>query len=185
MKKFWLWRFYYVIEVVLKVWCCLKYWWSMGYVCKVWGEYFGFVLPLKIQTITKYQCPFFDNELLRIKLKKRKAKRKYKGSKTSVLKSEYGNVTHMYSEKFLEKRRLYIENVLMENCSRKMFATLKLLLGQDVKQHPENKKTACKQLPRVLYIQSGKCYCIDSHCDRSWNSEKLRLTQWIRSRGCR
>ena len=40
----------------------------------------------------------------------------------------------MCFEKFLEKRRLYIENALMENCSRKKFATLKLLLGQDVEQ---------------------------------------------------
>ena len=48
----------------------------------------------------------------------------------------------MYFEKFLGKRRLYIENALMENCSRKKFATLKLLLGQDVEQLPkyENKK---------------------------------------------
>ena len=37
-------------------------------------------------------------------------------------------------EKFLEKRRLYVENALMENCSRKKLATLKLLLGQDVEQ---------------------------------------------------
>ena len=48
----------------------------------------------------------------------------------------------MYFGKFLEKRRLYIENALMESCSRKKFATLKLLLGQDVEQLPkyENKK---------------------------------------------
>ena len=43
----------------------------------------------------------------------------------------------MYFEKFLEKRGLYIENALMENCSCKKFATLKLLLGQDVEQHVE------------------------------------------------
>ena len=48
----------------------------------------------------------------------------------------------MYFEKFLEKRRLYIEIALMENCSRKKLVTLKLLLGQDVEQLPkyENKK---------------------------------------------
>ena len=100
------------------------------------------VLPLKIKTFTKHQCPFFDDELLRLKRKKRKAERKYGKSKLSVLKSEYENVTHMYFEKFLEKRRLYIENALMENCSRKKYAPLKLLLGQDVEQLPkyENKK---------------------------------------------
>ena len=95
------------------------------------------VLPLKIKTFTKHQCPFFDDELLRLKRKKRKAERKYRMWKLSVLKSEYENVTHMYFEKFLEKRRLYIENALMENCSRKKCAT-----GQDVEQLPkyENKK---------------------------------------------
>ena len=48
----------------------------------------------------------------------------------------------MYFEKFLEKRRLYIENALMEKCGRKKFATLRLFLGQDVEQLPkyENKK---------------------------------------------
>ena len=40
----------------------------------------------------------------------------------------------MYFEKFLEMRRLFIENALMENCSRKNCTTLKLLLGQDVEQ---------------------------------------------------
>ena len=45
------------------------------------------VLPLKIKTFTKDQCPFFDDELLRLKRKKRKAERKYRKSKTSVLKS--------------------------------------------------------------------------------------------------
>ena len=100
------------------------------------------VLPLKIKTFTKHHCPFFDDELLRSKRKKRKAERKHRKSKLSVLKSEYKNVTHMYFEKFLEKRRLYIENALMENSGRKRFATLKLLLGQDVEQLPkyENKK---------------------------------------------
>ena len=100
------------------------------------------VLPLKIKTVTKHQCPFFDDELLRLKRKERKAERKFRKSKTSVLKSEHENVTHMYFEKLLEKRRLYIENALIENCSRKKFATLKLLLGQDVEQLPksENKK---------------------------------------------
>ena len=100
------------------------------------------VLPLKIKTFTKHQCPFFDDELLRLKRKKRKAERKYRKSKTSVLKSEYENVTHMYFEKFLERRRLYKKNALRENCSRKKFAKLKLLLGQDVEQLTkyENKK---------------------------------------------
>ena len=48
----------------------------------------------------------------------------------------------MCFEKFLEKRWLYIENALTENCSRKMFATLKLFFGQDVEQLPkyEHKK---------------------------------------------
>ena len=48
----------------------------------------------------------------------------------------------MYFEKFLEKRRLYIENTLMENCSRKKISILNLLLGQNVEQLPkyENQK---------------------------------------------
>ena len=39
-------------------------------------------------------------------------------------------------------RSLYIDNALMENYSREKFATLKLLLGQDLEQLPkyENKK---------------------------------------------
>ena len=37
----------------------------------------------------------------------------------------------MSSEKFLERRRLYFENALIENESRKKFANIKLLLGQD------------------------------------------------------
>ena len=104
---------------------------------EAWDMYLRFeenildsILPLKIKIFTKHQCPFFDDELLRLKRKKRKAKRKYRKSKTSVLKSEYENVTHINFEKFLEKRRLYIENALMENCSRKKFATLKFLLGK-------------------------------------------------------
>ena len=78
------------------------------------------VLPLKIKTFTKHQCPFFDDELLRLKRKKRKAERKHKKSKTSVLKSENENVIDMYFEKFLEKPRLYFENALMENFSVKI-----------------------------------------------------------------
>ena len=107
------------------------------------GNILDSVLPLKIKTFTKHQCPLFDDELSRLKRKKRKAERKYRKSKLSVLKSEYKIVTHIYFEKFLEKRRLYIENALMENCSRKKFATLKLLLGQDVEQLPkyENKNS--------------------------------------------
>ena len=65
--------------------------------------------------------------------------------KTSVLKSEYENVTHMYFGKFLEKRRLYIENAVMENFGRKKVANLKLIIGQDVEQFPiyeNNKKLA-------------------------------------------
>ena len=91
---------------------------------------------------------------MRLKRKKKKAERKYRKSKTSVMKSESENVNHLYFEKFVEKRRLYIENALLEYCSRNKFATLKLLLGQDVEQLPkyENKKTACKRLERVLYI---------------------------------
>ena len=89
---------------------------------EAWDMYLRFeenildsVLPLKIKTFTKHQCPFFDDELLRLKRKKGKAERKNRQSKLSVLKSEYKIVTHMYFEKFLEKRRLYIENALMEN----------------------------------------------------------------------
>ena len=82
-----------------------------------------------------------------MKRKKRKAERKCRKSKLSELKSEYEIVTHMYFEKFLEKRRLYIENALMANCSRKKFAILKLLLGQDVEQLPKCEK---KQLANVF-----------------------------------
>ena len=51
-------------------------------------------------------------------------------------------VTTCIFVKFLEKGRFYIENALMENCSGKKVATLKLLLGQDVEQLPkyENQK---------------------------------------------
>ena len=100
------------------------------------------VLPLKTKTFTKHQGPFFDDEFLRLKRKKREAERKYRKPKTFVLKSEHENVTHMCFGKFLEQRRLYIENALMENSSRIKFATLKLLPGQNVEQLPkyENKK---------------------------------------------
>ena len=67
---------------------------------EAWDMYLRFeenildsILPLKIKIFTKHQCPFFDDELLRLK-------RKYRKSKTSVLKSEYENVTNMYFEKF-------------------------------------------------------------------------------------
>ena len=111
---------------------------------EAWGMYPMFeentldsVLPPEIKPITKHQCTFFEDELLRLKRKKINAEDKYRKSKTSVLESEYENVSHMYFEKFLEKGRLYIENALMEKCSRKKFATLKLLLGQDVEQLPK------------------------------------------------
>ena len=116
---------------------------------EAWDMYLSFeenfldsVLPLRIETFTKHQCLFFDDELLRLKRKKKKAERKHKKSKTSVLKSDFENVTYMYFEKFLEKLRLYLENALMENCSRKKFANLKLLVGQDVERLPkyENKR---------------------------------------------
>ena len=63
----------------------------------------------------------------------------------------------MYFEKFLEKRRLYIENALMENCSRKKFATLKLLLVQDVEQLPkyENKKQLANDFNK-FFISKAK-----------------------------
>ena len=86
--------------------------------------------------------------------RKRETECKYRKSKTSLLKFQYENVTHMYVENFLEKRTSYIENALMANCSRKKFTTLKLLSGQDVEQVPkfDNKKTTCKRLKRFLYI---------------------------------
>ena len=95
------------------------------------------VLPLRIETFTKHQCPLFDDKFLRLKRKEKKAERKHKKSKTSVLKSDFENVTYMYFEKFLEKIRLYLENALMEKCSRKKLATIKLLVGQDVEQLPK------------------------------------------------
>ena len=115
------------------------------------------VLPLQIKAFTKHQSPIIDDENLRLKRKERKAERKYRNTKLSVLKSEYKNVTHMYFENFLEKRRLYLENALMENCSRKNFATLKMLLGQDVEQLPkyENKKQLANNFNK-LFISKVK-----------------------------
>ena len=86
--------------------------------------------------------PTFDDELLSLKRKKRKAERKCRKLKASLFKFENKNVTHMYFETFLQKRRLFIENALMKNCSGRKFATLKLFFGQDVDQLPkfENKK---------------------------------------------
>ena len=55
--------------------------------------------------------PIFGGELLSLKRKKRNQRnpeRKHRKLKTSVLKSEYESVSHMYFELFLEKRRLYI-----------------------------------------------------------------------------
>ena len=62
------------------------------------------VLPLKIKTLTKHQYPFVEDELLSLKRKRRIAECKYRKLKTSVLKSEYENVTLLYFEytKFLE-----------------------------------------------------------------------------------
>ena len=141
------------------------------------------VLPLKLKTFTKHQCPFFDDELLRLKRKKRNAERKFRKSKSSVLKSEYENVTHMYFIKFLEKRRLYIENALMEKCSRKKFATLKLLLGQDVEQLPkyENKKQLANDFNEFFISKVGKYYCIDSHCDGSTSPRDIIPTHLVKS----
>ena len=78
----------------------------------------------------------------------------------------------MYFEKLLEKRRLYIENALMEICSGKKFATLKFLLGQNEEQLPiyENKKQPANYFNEFI-ISKVKYYCIDSHWDRSSNSE--------------
>ena len=52
---------------------------------EAWDMYLRFeenildsVLPFKMKTFTKHQCPFFDDELLRLKRKKRKAERKYR-----------------------------------------------------------------------------------------------------------
>ena len=111
---------------------------------EAWDMYLRFeenildsVVPLKIKTFTKHQCPFFDDVLLRLKQKKRKAERKYRKSKTSVLKSEHENVNHMYFEKFLEKRRLYIENALIENCSRKVVCHLKIASWSRCRTAPE------------------------------------------------
>ena len=44
--------------------------------------------------------PTFDDELLSLKRKKRKAERKCRKSKAPLLKFENKNVTHMYFEKF-------------------------------------------------------------------------------------
>ena len=63
---------------------------------------FNSVLPPKLMTFTKHQWPFFDNKLLSLKRKKRKTERKYRKSKSALLKSEYENVTHLYFEKLLE-----------------------------------------------------------------------------------
>ena len=122
---------------MLKGWCCLKYWWGMGYVPKVWVENFGYLDVIQIKNIYKTAMPKFDEELLSLERKNKRAERKYRKSKTYVLKSEYENVTPMYILKILEEPRLYIENALMENCSRKKCAPLKLLLYQDVKQLPK------------------------------------------------
>ena len=70
---------------------CLKFYVASS-VDEAWNMYLKFeenildsVLPLKLKTFTKHQCPFFDDELLKLKRKMRKAECKYKKSKTSVL----------------------------------------------------------------------------------------------------
>ena len=111
---------------------------------EAWDMYLRFeesfldaTLPLEVKTFTKHQCPFFDDELLILKRKNRKEESKYRKLKISVLKSEYEKFTHIYFEKPFEKRRLYIENALIENCGRKKLANSEWLLGQDVEQTPK------------------------------------------------
>ena len=70
----------------------------------------------------------------------------------------------MYFEKLLEMRRLYFENAFLENLDRKKFATLKLLLGQDVEQLPKSKT----KNQRFLYIETINPYCLDSHSNRTY-----------------
>ena len=81
-----------------------------------------------------------------------KAERKYRTSSKTFVNLNIKLLPIGIFQKLLEKRRLYIENELMENCSRKKFTTLKLLPGQDVEQLPKYENRACKQLQRVLYI---------------------------------
>ena len=85
------------------------------------------VLPLRIKIFTKHQWPFFYNKLLSLKRKKRKAERKYRKSKSALeytLSVDYTLRMHWWK------------------ISRKEFATLKLLVGQDIKRLPKygNKK---------------------------------------------
>ena len=125
---------------------CLKFGFASSF-DEAWDMYLMFenildtVLPHKIKTFTKHQCQFFDDELLSLKRKKRKAQRKFRKFKKSVLKFEYEKTKHLFFEKLLEKRRLYIENAVMEDCGRRKFATLKFILDQDVEQFPINENT--------------------------------------------
>ena len=62
---------------------CLKFDFASS-IDEAWYMYLRFenildsVLPLKINTSTKHQCPIFDDELLSLKRKKRKTERKFR-----------------------------------------------------------------------------------------------------------
>ena len=53
------------------------------------------ILPHKKKTFAIQECPFFNDELLSWKRKKKKAGQKYRKSKTSVLKIEYESINNM------------------------------------------------------------------------------------------
>ena len=63
-----------VIEAVLKVWFCRTFWWSMGYVSKVWGEYFGFRSTTQHKKFTKHQRPFFRQRAFEFEAREEKSR---------------------------------------------------------------------------------------------------------------
>ena len=89
-------------------------------------------LPLKVKTIFDHKCSFYDDEWLFLKRKEeKKCKRLYRKTQIVDLKADFDLITKIYFDNFLEKRALFINNVLYVKCTRQKYSFLKALLGKE------------------------------------------------------
>ena len=79
-------------------------------------------LPIKFKTTFDHKCPFYDAELLFLKKKKRNFEQLYRKTRSVDLKVDLDFKTKNYFDEFLEKRALFINNVLYGKPTRQNYA---------------------------------------------------------------
>ena len=114
-------------------------------------------LPHKVKAIFDHKCPFYDDELLFLKRKKKKCERLYRKTRSVDLKADFDLNTKMIPISFLKKRALFINNVWYGKCTGQKYALLKTLLGKEeqILRKCENKEVIAKDFNKFFVSKVG------------------------------